>query len=557
MLKYLHILNFAIIKKLELDFQTGLTVITGETGAGKSIIIDALEIVLGARTDVGIIRQEEDKCEINLCVDISNLTLPQIWLDKNDIEHDNECIIRRIVHRDGRSKLTINGTPCSLQQMRQLATTFIAIHSQNQQQLLMKKYHQRQILDEFGNHQTLCLKIQNIFSKWHETEEKREKFLVNKQQVLAEIELLKYQLAELDQLAVSENEYVQLDEEQKQLANADKIIHTCQQTLTLINESEQLNAIKALHQSQHLLQTISGTHSKIVVASDLIDSATIQISEAVCEITDILNSIEINPSRLEWVEDRINRIHELARKHHILPVELYEFHQKLKSKLDLLMESDTESQLFDKQLTDLAKEYFQYAEQLSTARIATAKKLNKLITQKIQDLGLPGAQFKVDLTMSEPQKPNQYGNEEIEFLISTNPGNPLQPLAKIASGGELSRIALAIYVSIAQTHSCPVLIFDEVDVGIGGSTAASVGQLLKTLSVRSQILCITHLPQVASYGDHHFKVVKKIEQNHTATVLVQLNIEQKVQELARMLGGVTVTAKTLAHAREMLEENLT
>lgn len=556
MLKYLQIINFAIIEKLELDLQPGLTVVTGETGAGKSIIIDALEIVLGSRTDASIIRQGTEKCEITLCVDIAVNKNSQEWLNLNEYEHENECIIRRIVHKDGRSKLSINGIPCSLQQMRDFSSTFIGIHSQNQQQLLLKKQYQREILDTFGGHQNLCQQVQNIYNQWRDVNQAQQKFLSEKQQLVSQIQLFRYQLDELDQIDVQENEYSQLDEEQKQLANAEKIINACHQTLAVLNESEPLNAAKLLNQGLNYLQSIHNTHRKISTASDFIQNARIQIDEAIAEVHDVLSGIEINPKRLEWVENRINKIHELSRKHHVHPHELFHFHKELNEKLQQLLDSDSQTYLYEKQLAELENDYKKLSQQLSKSRSDTAKQLNKIITAEIQKLGLPGAQFKADLSPIDDFTPQANGNEHIEFLITSNPGNPLQAMSKIASGGELSRIALAIYVTIAQTHASPVLIFDEVDVGIGGSTAAIVGRLLKKLTKTTQVLCITHLPQVASCGDHHLKVVKHLKKDQTSTTLFTLAIEEKVQEIARMLGGVTVTDKTIAHAREMLEQDI-
>lgn len=552
MLKYLQIVNFAIIKKLELDFGSGLTVVTGETGAGKSIIIDALEIVLGSRTDPGIIRADQDKCEMTACFAISHIESAQEWLNAHDYDHENECLIRRILHKDGRSKVTINGTACSLQQVREFSLTLISIHSQNQQQLLLKKNYQREILDKFGNHKSLCQQINAIYTTWRDLNQQLQKLSHEKQQSISLIELYRYQLDELNKLALQENEYLELDQEQKTLANAEKIIHSCQQTLLVLKESEPHNAIKLLNQSIYHLQSIS--HPKVSESTEFIQNACIQLNEAITLVRNFLASVELNPERLQSVENRLEKIHELARKHQVNPEELYTFHQQLQSKLQKLLDSDTQSHLLEKQLSDLQNQYHEVANSLSKARYKTAQKLDSFITEKIQCLGLPGGIFQVKLNPTASLSPEPHGNENVEFLISTNPGNPLQALHKIVSGGELSRIALAIYVTIAETHTAPILIFDEIDVGIGGSTAAIVGKLLKTLAQTSQILCITHLPQVASYGHHHLRVKKQIDSNQTSTILEVLNAEEKVQEVARMLGGVKVTEKTLAHARELLEE---
>lgn len=552
MLTHLQVSNFAIIDKLELDFQQGLTVVTGETGAGKSIIIDALAVVLGERTDNTIIRHGQDKCEITACFDLSKIPIAQQWLIAHDYDQDNECIIRRTIDKDGRSKAAVNGTPCSLQQIREFASLFINIHSQNQQQSLTKKNYQRELLDLFANHSDLSREVFNLYHKWLETYKQYENLKTDTQSLQAQLELLHYQIEELDKVGLTDGEYQSLDQDHKQLANAEKLMQHCQQALTLLQELEPLNVLSLLYQTLNHLRIIQESHPKIQQTSELINNATIQVEEVISEIRNFSNVIEINPDRLYQIEKRIEKIHELARKHHVQPQDLFKLHQELTMKLTHLNSTESHAALLLQSIDELQKKYHHSAKKLSKSRRNAALKLNTAITEKIQNLGMPGGAFEITFYDIPNQEPQPHGNELIEFLVAANKGHPLQPLHKVASGGELSRIALAIYVTTAQIHLTPTLIFDEVDVGIGGSTAAIVGQLLRSLSQNVQILCITHLPQVAAHGHHHLRVDKHISNDQTLAKLEALDENQKVYEIARMLGGVKITDKTLDHAKEML-----
>jgi DNA repair protein RecN (Recombination protein N) len=560
MLTNLQIINFAIIDHLDLDFQEGLTVITGETGAGKSIIIDALAVVLGGRTDNTVIRTNQLRCDISATFNTQTIPLAKHWLLDNEyygaeLQQQNQkdsqqCIIRRILYQDGRSRVTINGFPCTLQQLRDFTPLLVNIHSQNQQQLLIKKSYQRELLDNFANNKLLRDEITNIYCQWRETQKKLAQ-LQETQKLNSHLEFLCYQMEELDRLALTTDEYENLDHEHKQLANAEQLTQNCLEALTLLSKSEQISALDLIYNAQQPLENIKDKNSKIQQILELLSNAIILIEESCSEIRNYQSQIEINPEKLQFVEQRLEKIHELARKHHVAPQALTKLHENLQNEIQSLQNAETYIGTLQNQLVQLAQDYQLVAKQLSQKRYEAAQKLDKVITSHLERLGMPGGSFKISLQTQESEM-TAYGREQVEFLVSANPGQPLQPLHKVASGGELSRIALAIYVVTAKKNTTPVLIFDEVDVGIGGSTAAIVGQLLRSLAASVQIFCITHLAQVAAYGQQHLRADKQIVANQTLTQIQSLEQEQRTAEIARMLGGMTITDKTLAHASELL-----
>ncbi len=550
MLHHLHIKNFAIIENLDMELTSGMTVITGETGAGKSIVIDALDIALGDRADPKMVRHGTDKAEINLSFDIQNIPLAKTWLQDKSLLSENDCIVRRIITREGRSRNFINGTAVTLQQVRELGTLLVHVHGQHQHQSLIRRDEQRYLLDCYGHHQPLLKQAEACYVLWQDTEKKMTQLLGQNQDHSAEITLLTYQIEELKTLALQPGECEALFAEQKQLSASEGMTKTLEVCLARLCEDPAFNL---LEQSQLLQRDVEQLH-KIYPLDDnlrnLINEATIALGEAEGELQVLSERIEINPERLQTVEHRLNTIHDIARKHKIKVEALHEHQTLLERQLNELENTDIYleqlQQLSEKQL----KEYQIIAEKLTKKRLTAGKKLQKLITGSMQTLGMVGGTFKI--IIDAENNPKAHGQDRIEFQVSANPGHPIQPLSKVASGGELARMSLAIQVITAQKDATPTLIFDEVDVGIGGGTAEMIGKLLRKLGQNAQVLCITHLPQVASQGHHHLHIGKTTQNKTTLSNLRFLSEEERIHEIARMVGGLTITEQTIAHAKEML-----
>jgi DNA repair protein RecN (Recombination protein N) len=541
MLTHLFIKNFTLIDTLDLPLHAGMTVITGETGAGKSIILDALSLALGARADNTFVRQGDDRCEIIATFEIQKNAQAREWLLARDLLAEDECILRRSLTTDGRSKCFINGQPVTLQSLRELSVYLVNVHSQHEHQQLMQRDNQRELLDAFAGHMNIVNNVKHLYKQWRDVTEKLEQ---QKQQLGdrgSRLAFLQYQVSEFAQLRFNQDELIQLEKEHKNLTHAEQRIANYQQLLQLL---EQIQFGKA--------QSLANTLPEKSIA-ELLNNAAIQLQEAQGEVESALEHAEVNPERLQQIEQRLTKIHDLARKHRVKIEELPVLQERLETELHSLQRIDVQLEQLQKDLKMLAETYEKAAHELTKGRETAAKKMAKQIEQHMQTLGMPGGKFSIQL---EPAASiyNLYGAEKVEFLVSANPGQPLQLLNKVASGGELSRISLAIHLIAAQKQQLPTLIFDEVDVGIGGSTAAIVGQLLKTLAKRAQILCITHLPQVASQGNNHLQVEKTVNKKQTSTQISYLSMEDKIQEIARMLGGLKITDQTLAHAREMVDE---
>lgn len=555
MLKFLNIQNFTIINELELEFETGMTVLTGETGAGKSILIDALLLALGGRAESSIIKHGEERCSITASFFIDKLSTIQQWLIEHELSQDKECILRRTINHDGRSRAFINGQTVPVQLLRELGSLLINIHGQHENQTLIKPDKQRMLLDGYGNLIPLVKKTQQLFNDWQKTQDALQQLQTQNKQNQERYDLLKYQVQELDKLALQTNELEQLDKEQRQLANAGSLLESGQKTMSLLSENSETNIIRLLNTAHQQILHLQRVDTKFTEIAELINNALINAEEANNELERYFDKMELNPERLEWVEQRLSTIHEFARKHRINPNELIALQQQLTQELDQIENSDTHLEKLQKKAEQITQDYLKAAEELSKKRLQTAKKLAPLVTAKIHELGMPGGRFHIEISRNPNNVYSSYGLEKIEFQVSANPGQPLQSLAKVASGGELSRMSLAIQVLTAQNETTPTLIFDEVDVGIGGGTAEIVGRLLRSLAQHSQILCVTHLPQVAAQGHHHIQVDKTTSDKTTKTQITFLNKDLKIQEIARMLGGLKITEQTLAHAREMVEAN--
>lgn len=553
MLTHLNIQNFTLVDQLDLDIKPGMTVITGETGAGKSIMLDALGQTLGDKADGERVRTGASRADICASFDTSKIPAAQEWLQNHDLQQsDNpqECLLRRVINQDGKSKAYINGQPATLQQLRALGEKLIDIHSQHEHQSLLVKDTHRRLVDEFAGQTELAKQVRLAFREWQSRLDHFIHLRDNAADVSARFQLLSYQLNELEQLALQQGELTKLEAEQRSLSNAEEILRGSQQLAAFCDDDEQGLSVN-LHRALHILRSLPEKSAALQAAEELLISAQIQVEEAQHEIDRHIDTFNLDPARLIVVEERLSAIYDIARKHRIQPEELLTFINKLSAELEQLQGSDTKLDQLAQQVEHAEKAYRQLAEQLSAKRTKAGANLAKQVNEQLKLLAMENAKLTISL-LPLTDKPGPNGMEEVEFLISTNPGQAPRPLGKVASGGELSRISLAIQVITAKTSATPTLVFDEVDVGIGGATGDVVGQLLRQLGERGQVICVTHLAQVASKGHQHLQVVKTASKKSAESTLVELSGDSKVEEIARMLGGLKITDQSLAHARAML-----
>lgn len=553
MLIALEVNNFAIVSELETEWQPGMTTITGETGAGKSIAIDALSLCLGERAEASMVRPGADKAEVTAEFDIRKLPNAQKFLLENDLVSDDECILRRVISNTGRSKAYINGTPVTASQLKTLSQTLIAIHGQHAHQLLSKNEHQLLLLDEYAGHQALLAETKNLFKRYQSIKKEHAQLLALQAQQDAQQQLLEYQVAELNEFALEDGEYDNVEAEHSLLSNMHTLLESSQRELQHLYEEDGANAYTIVQHSANRFAELASIDPQLSPIADLLFEAAVQIEEAASNIRRYQESSECDPHRLIEVEDRMAKTLELARKHHIRPQELYDFHQQLISQLDKISHDSARLDSLELEITATLAQYQQSAQVLSQSRHAAATELNKLISQSMHQLSMENGQFEIELAFESASSPSPIGLDKIDFLVCTNPGQPMQPLAKVASGGELSRISLAIQVIIAAKVTTPTLIFDEVDVGISGPTASAVGSLLRQLGESTQVICVTHLPQVACSGHQQFFVAKFSDGKQTHTKMRMLDQQGRVNEIARLLGGNNISQITLNNAQELLE----
>lgn len=552
MLTHLHISNFAIVRALEIEWAAGMTTITGETGAGKSISLDALALCLGERADGLAVRPGADKADLVATFDVSRLPAAQQWLSEQDLSMGPECIIRRVIGPEGRSRGYINGVQVPAQQLRALGQHLLSIHGQHAHQLLLKAEQQKQLLDAYAGHHELYGRCR---SQWKLVQQLRTEYQAlqqSQQQREAQRQLLEYQVAELDQFAPQADEFGLLEQEHQRLSHASSLIETSQQALQLLYEQEDANAFAMLRQVSHLLADAVSHDQELAVLGQMVDEALVQIEEASRELRRYGDRVEIDPQRLAEIDLRMAQWLSLSRKHQIAPDTLYLHHQLLAQQFAALAGDDSRLQELELQIQQALRQYAELATQLSESRQAAAIDLSEKIARIMADLSMHNALFHIDVQPQLIEKASSGGWDQIDFLVSTNPGQPLQPLHKVASGGELSRISLAIQVILAERVTTPTLIFDEVDVGISGPVAASVGRLLRQLGANTQLICVTHLPQVASQGHQQMFVEKYTDGVHTETRMRLLNDDARVQEIARLLAGENVSQHAIANARELL-----
>lgn len=553
MLTHIHIWNFAIVEKLDIELENGLTVLTGETGAGKSILLDALNLALGDRADTSVIRHGAEKAEISVTFQTDDQSQAEAWLKANELESENECIIRRVISKNGPSKAFINGKPAPIQTLRELGEMLVDLHGQHEHQSLLRREAQRDLLDAFAQNSQLAKDVSEAYTNWKRCQQELAQLSQAKSERDDRLELLNYQVEELESLDLSESELAELESEHKRLANASQIIETGERLLNRLTGDDTTVVNHQLQQSCAEINELTTSDQSLLGVAELLDSAAIQVSEASGELRHYLDTLELDPQRLEWIEQRLASIQDLSRKHNVSAKELVNVLPVLTEELKQLQSAEIRADQIQQDVDKALAQFNKVAARLSKRRVQAAKQLGNTVTESMQTLGMEGGSFSVELTTMDSTTPLPQGMEKVEFMVSANPGQPLKPLTKVASGGELSRISLAIQVITAENSRIPTLIFDEVDVGIGGKVAEIVGHLLRTLTAHRQVICVTHLPQVAALGHHHLQVSKSSDTDTTISEINQLKENQRIEELARMLGGIEITEQTLSHAREMIE----
>ncbi|AWK43048.1 MULTISPECIES: DNA repair protein RecN [Photorhabdus] len=551
MLTQLTISNFAIVRELEIDFQPGMTAITGETGAGKSIAIDALGLCLGNRGEANMVRRGASRADICARFSLSDTPSARQWLEAHQLDDSNECLLRRTITSDGRSRGFINGTAVPISQLRELGTHLIQIHGQHAHQLLLNNGHQKRLLDTYANQFNLQNEMKQAYQQWHQSCQDLARFQQQALERQSRQQLLEYHLKELNELAPQPGEYPEQDNEYKRLANRGQLLSVSQTALQLLSDNDEQNIISLLNYAKHELAELITMDDKFSQLLTMLEEASIQINEVSDELRHYGDQLDMDPNRLFELEQKISQQIRVARKHHVPPEELPSLHQQLLEEQQLLAQQEDDCTHLSEQVNKHHKQALEVAERLHLVRQQYAKELSELITHSMHQLAMPHGRFTIDVSFT-PEHLNADGSDKVEFNVTTNPGQPHQSLAKVASGGELSRIALAIQVITAKKMETSALIFDEVDVGISGPTAAIVGRLLRELGESTQVMCVTHLPQVAGCGHQHFYVSKQTDGEETETQMQLLDKKARLQELARLLAGSEVTKNTLANAKELL-----
>lgn len=554
MLTRIHIRDFAIIDHLELDLGAGLIALTGETGAGKSILLDALGLVLGDRADSQAVRPGAERAEVDVEFDLTHQSEAAAWLGEHDLDADGECALRRVVGADGRSRGYINGRKAPLNVMRELGEQLVDIHGQHEHQSLLRRHAQRALLDHFGGHSDALNAVAGTHAAWRAARERLERLGSDGRERAERLDLLRYQVDELDRLDLGAGELEALDAEQRRLANADRLIAGCQHALAGLYDDDP-SAHGQLARAGDAIAALTEHDAQLASAHDLLAQAQIQCDEAVAALRDYAGRAEPDPDRLAEVEQRLSAIHDLARKHRVAPEHLPETAEQLRQERDELEHADERATDLEREVRALEQRYREQADALHEARAQAATALGEQVTTAMQALGMEGGRFECAVQAGAAEAtPAPAGLDTVEFRVSANPGQPVAALRRVASGGELSRISLAIQIIGSGHAGIPTQIFDEVDAGVGGHVAATVGDRLRALGEQRQVLCVTHLPQVAASAHHHLQIVKSASDGTTRTALQPLDTDARVEEIARMLGGRRVTDQSRAHARELLTE---
>jgi len=547
MLQALSIRNFVIVESLDLEFSRGFTTLTGETGAGKSILIDALSLSLGARNEGSVTRKGCDKAEITTTFFVKHNQAVQTWFKEQALDEADELMLRRVIYEDGRSRAFINGSPANISQLKALGEHLIDIYSQNAHHSLMQSNTQRDILDDFAGHGELRKEVATRYVAWHQLHLQRLDAEKNASAYADELAELRDRSDEISALNFDLDEWEQLQHEHHRLANGANLMSGLESCIALLDENEP-NVHSMLTHAQSKLTDLLAFDAQLEESAEVLNSALIQIEEATRELNRYLQKTDLDPAKFAEAENRIQAVHQLARKYRAKPEDLPEMLAGSLARIAIL-ESFSQDGALERLEAEALTAYQTVAKTLSEKRASAAKVLGEKITEEMQKLSLGGGQFAVDLN---PVEANACGGEVIDFLVAGHAGVDPKPLNKVASGGELSRISLALHVTTAAQASVPCMIFDEVDVGIGGGVAEVVGNLLKQLGENRQVLVITHLAQVASKAQQHLRVSKTQEDGVTLSHISALDDEARVEEVARMIGGLEITDVTMNHAKEML-----
>ena len=551
MLQTLSVKDFAIVGEAEITFADGMTAVTGETGAGKSLLVDALLLLAGQRADAGMVRQGCERAELSATFALGDAPAALAWLRAEDFDEGDACQLRRVIRVEGTSRAWINGRPATLTQLQALAESLIEIHGQHEHQALLQRAHQLALLDAYGAHDAERNRVANLAARWREADIEIRR-LSGGQDHSERIALLEHQLGELDRHALAPAELDALNETHKRLANAGQLLQGSEAVAELLDGDSEFAALRALTRAQNELGRLAQLDPSLEASRELLDAAAIQLGEAHSAIGRYRDGLELDPDRFAEIEAQIVKLHELSRKHRVPAAELKAHAETLRTELEGLHGAGERLESLLREREGFRRDYASAAAALSQKRMAAAKRLDKQVSALMAELGMAGGRFETEFAIEDDATPNAAGAERVEFLVSANPGQPPRPLRKVASGGELSRISLAIEVATLGMDDVGAMVFDEVDSGIGGAVAEVVGRKLRELGSKCQVLCVTHLPQVAAQAHAHLRVVKSSAANSTHIAIETLGDSARRDEIARMLGGVKITKQTLAHAEQML-----
>lgn len=553
MLTTIQVRNFAIIDEVEIEFSAGMTVLTGETGAGKSILVDALGLVLGERGSSGLVRTGAKRAEFTAEFDLGNMPTAREWLEEQMLDQDDECNLRRVIGSDGRSRAFINGNSVPLQSLKTLGEMLLDIHGQHFHQSLARRDVQRNLLDYFGGLVDLSVATDNAFNDWNRLAEQLHELESADNDRNSRLELLRFQISEMDALDLQPEEFEALSQERGKLQNSGRLAEGVSLTLERLFDADEGNAQSLLAEATHTIETLAGMDDALTPTLSILQEATIHVSEAAESLRRYGDTLDMDPTRQNWVEERLEAIFNIARKHRIEPEDIYDLHSRLSNQLDDLLHAEERGAELQQSVIDAEKTFRKSASRLSAGRKKAARAFSEAVTSAMSGLGMPGGVFNVSITPRDLNDPRAFGLDDIEYLISANPGQKPMSLSKVASGGELSRMSLAIQVIASDGSAIPTMVFDEVDSGVGGGVAEMVGLRLREIGQSRQVFCVTHLPQVASLGDNHFRILKLSDGKTTKTAISKLSRDERVEEIARMLGGVEITQRTRDHAAEMLD----
>ncbi len=552
MLETLFVKDFAIVGEADIAFSNGLTVVTGETGAGKSLMVDALLLLSGQRADAGVVRHGSERAELIAQFSLARADAARTWLAEEEFDDGDTCQLRRVIRSEGSSRAWINGRPATLTQLQSLATHLIEIHGQHEHQALLEKSSQLDLLDAFGGNESLRGDVANAALAWSAIDA-RMRELGAEQDQSDRIALLEHQVEELDRNALSTTDFAALNETHKRLANAGSLMQGSMALAESLDGDSEFAASRSVSRAQNEIARLSDLDPRLKSARELLDAAAIQLSEVSSLIARYRDELDLDPDRLAETDAQIARLHELSRKHRVPASALKEYADTLRAELTDLRSAGERLIELERARRKAADDYAFSATKLSKAREKATKKIGADVTALMAELGMSGGRFEAQLEKVEKSTPDAQGMERVEFLVSANPGQPPRPLRKVASGGELSRISLAIEVAALGLDQIGCMVFDEVDSGVGGATAEVVGQKLRRLGENRQVLCVTHLPQVAAQGHAHLRVSKSVDAKRTDVVIESLDEKSRRDEIARMLGGIDITRETLAHADQMLK----